>query len=167
MEKTDACPCGSGATYGECCGPIHDGTAKAKTAEALMRARYSAYAVKNIPFLKDSAGPEVQAEFDAKACEEWAKASTWQGLDIIGTDRGGENDEEGYVEFVAHYAANGQTVAHHEHSYFKRLDGEWKFIDGEIESHEPYVREEPKIGRNDPCPCGSGKKYKKCCGKGK
>ena len=30
---------------------------------------------------------------------------------------------------------------------------------------EPYRREEPKIGRNDPCPCGSGKKYKKCCGK--
>ena len=30
---------------------------------------------------------------------------------------------------------------------------------------EPYKRPEPKVGRNDPCPCGSGKKYKKCCGK--
>lgn len=30
---------------------------------------------------------------------------------------------------------------------------------------EPITREEPKIGRNDPCPCGSGLKYKKCCGK--
>ncbi len=30
---------------------------------------------------------------------------------------------------------------------------------------EPYIREEPKVGRNEPCPCGSGKKYKKCCGK--
>jgi len=29
--------------------------------------------------------------------------------------------------------------------------------------NETYVREEPKISRNDPCPCGSGKKYKKCC----
>ncbi len=28
----------------------------------------------------------------------------------------------------------------------------------------PLVRPEPKIGRNDLCPCGSGKKYKKCCG---
>jgi len=28
---------------------------------------------------------------------------------------------------------------------------------------KPYVREEPKIGRNDECPCGSGRKYKKCC----
>jgi len=32
---------------------------------------------------------------------------------------------------------------------------------------ETYHREEPRIGRNDPCPCGSGKKYKKCCGRGK
>ena len=30
---------------------------------------------------------------------------------------------------------------------------------------EPYRREHPKIGRNDPCPCGSGKKYKNCCGR--
>jgi preprotein translocase subunit SecA len=28
----------------------------------------------------------------------------------------------------------------------------------------PVTREAPKVGRNDPCPCGSGKKYKKCCG---
>ncbi len=32
---------------------------------------------------------------------------------------------------------------------------------------ETYRRTEPRIGRNDPCPCGSGKKYKKCCGIGK
>jgi SEC-C motif-containing protein len=130
-----------------------------------MRARYSAYAVKKIKFLKTSAGPEVQAEFDEEACTKWAEASSWNGLEIVGTDRGGENDDEGYVEFIAHYAANGNAVEHHEHSYFKKLNGEWKFIDGEIESGVPYVREEPKIGRNDPCPCGSGKKYKKCCGK--
>ena len=166
MEKIETCPCGSGLPYGECCAPIHNGASKAATAEALMRARYSAYAVKNIPFLKVSAGPEVQKEFDEKACQEWAEASTWQGLEILGVDRGGENDEEGFVEFVAHYSANGESVAHHEHAYFKKLDGEWKFIDGEIETGVPYVREEPKIGRNDPCPCGSGKKYKKCCGKG-
>ncbi len=34
-----------------------------------------------------------------------------------------------------------------------------------IEQHTPYQRETPKVGRNDPCPCGSGKKYKKCCGR--
>lgn len=30
---------------------------------------------------------------------------------------------------------------------------------------KPVKRASPKVGRNDPCPCGSGKKYKKCCGK--
>ncbi len=32
-------------------------------------------------------------------------------------------------------------------------------------THAPIVNTEPKVGRNDPCPCGSGKKYKNCCGK--
>ena len=68
---------------------------------------------------------------------------------------------------MAHYAANGQKCEHREHATFRKIDGEWRFIDGVIESNEPYRREEPKIGRNDPCPCGSGKKYKKCCGKDK
>ena len=65
---------------------------KAKTAEALMRARYSAYAVKNIPFLKTSAGPEVQAEFDEKASKAWSASAEWHGLEIIKTERGGEGD---------------------------------------------------------------------------
>ncbi|MGN1324764.1 MAG: SEC-C metal-binding domain-containing protein, partial [Candidatus Spyradenecus sp.] len=54
---------------------------------------------------------------------------------------------------------------HHERSLFKRVDGQWKFIDGELVKPKPIVNEQPRPGRNDPCPCGSGKKYKKCCGK--
>ena len=34
-----------------------------------------------------------------------------------------------------------------------------------VEEHKPVVNEGPKVGRNDPCPCGSGKKYKNCCGR--
>ena len=33
------------------------------------------------------------------------------------------------------------------------------------EQHRPYVRPDRKVGRNEPCPCGSGKKYKQCHGK--
>jgi len=40
----------------------------------------------------------------------------------------------------------------------------WHYTDGRMRSHDPIVRG-PKVGRNDPCPCGSGKKHKKCCGK--
>ena len=36
---------------------------------------------------------------------------------------------------------------------------------GDVPKVETVVHEGPRIGRNDPCPCGSGKKYKKCCGK--
>ena len=50
-----------------------------------------------------------------------------------------------------------------ERAEFEKLDGEWRFIDGHIFGPAPVKREEPKIGRNDPCPCGSGKKFKKCC----
>jgi len=35
----------------------------------------------------------------------------------------------------------------------------------ENDKAQPFVREGQKIGRNQPCPCGSGKKYKQCCGK--
>ena len=38
-------------------------------------------------------------------------------------------------------------------------------IDNDTTNKEPIKNEGPKIGRNDPCPCGSGKKYKNCCGK--
>jgi preprotein translocase subunit SecA len=36
---------------------------------------------------------------------------------------------------------------------------------GAEQAPKPVTREEEKVGRNDPCPCGSGQKYKKCCGK--
>jgi SEC-C motif-containing protein len=69
------------------------------------------------------------------------------------------------VEFRAMYTANGEFCNHHEVSRFVKEPDGWKFADGELVGETPIVREEPKVGRNDPCPCGSGKKYKKCCGK--
>jgi len=160
MKNDELCPCASGKTFGQCCGPILNGEHKAETAVELMRARYSAYAVGDVKFLFASSGPEVRAEFDEKTTRDWSKSAQWQGLDVTATEKGGKDDEEGEVSFVAHYAANGQKCEHREHATFRK-------IDGVIENNEPYRREEPKIGRNDPCPCGSGKKYKKCCGKDK
>ena len=52
--------------------------------------------------------------------------------------------------------------------YLPQGSADWPTWDyGQEPEQMPYVRENPKVGRNDPCPCGSGKKYKKCCGKGK
>lgn len=159
------CPCGSGKDFACCCEPIILAAAKAETAEQLMRARYTAYAVHNIDFLYNSAGEMVQAEFDPEASRRWAEGSQWEGLSILATEKGAAEDDEGVVEFVARYSVNGTIFEHHERSLFQRVDGDWKFIDGELVKPEPIVRESPKVGRNDPCPCGSGKKYKKCCGK--
>ena len=159
------CPCGSGKLAAECCEPILSGTRPAATAEELMRARYAAYASGNIDFLFASSGPDVQAEFDADSSRRWAEGSTWQGMEVLATEKGGEGDDEGIVEFIARYNVNGTDFEHHERSLFQRIKGEWKFIDGVLVKPQPITREAPKVGRNDPCPCGSGKKYKKCCGK--
>jgi SEC-C motif-containing protein len=165
MKKEDTCPCKSGKAYAECCQPIISGKVKAPTAEALMRARYSSYATGEVKFLKVSATEEVQKEFREEESLAWSQAAEWHGLEIISTENGGENDKEGVVEFRALYTANGEFCNHHEISKFIKEDDGWKFSEGEIVGESPIMREEPKIGRNDPCPCGSGKKYKKCCGK--
>lgn len=159
------CPCCSGKQFSECCGPIVEHSIKAPTAESLMRARYTAYAMCNIDFLYASSGKEVQDEFDPEASRRWAEGSQWDGMEVISTEKGTEADDDGIVEFIARYSVNGTEFEHHERSIFQRVNGEWKFIDGKLVKPEPFVRETPKVGRNDPCPCGSGKKYKKCCGK--
>lgn len=164
MKKEDKCPCNSGKTFGECCGPIISGEAKAATAEALMRARYSSYVSGDVLFLRDSSTAKVKKEFDEASSRAWSKAARWHGLEIISTEKGGEGDDTGVVEFRATYTANGEFCNHHEVSQFVREPDGWKFDDGELVGEKPMIRETPKVGRNDPCPCGSGKKFKKCCG---
>ncbi|MBQ2631104.1 MAG: YchJ family protein [Kiritimatiellae bacterium] len=167
MKNEDTCPCKSGKTFGECCGPIIAGTARAETAEALMRARYASYVTGDVDFLRSSATKEVQKEFDEATSKAWSEAARWHGLEILRTERGGHGDTDGVVEFRALYTANGEFCNHHEVSKFVREQDGWKFSDGDLVKEKPEVREGPKIGRNDLCPCGSGRKYKKCCGRGK
>ena len=130
-----------------------------------MRARYSAYVQAEIGFLHDSLAPEGRAGFDAATAETWAKDSTWRGLEVKRTERGGPGDMTGVVEFVARFEQNGQEVAHAEVATFRKEDGRWYFVDGTTPKPRPFQREGKKVERNDPCPCGSGMKFKKCCGK--
>ena len=167
MKNEEECPCKSGRPFGECCGPILDGVTKAATAEALMRARYTAYAIGRIKFLSESSVKAALEEFDEKSATAWSRSARWHGLEIVRTEKGGEGDDEGVVEFRALYTAGKEFCNHHETARFVKEDGCWKFSDGEFVPEVPTRREEPKVGRNDPCPCGSGLKYKKCCGKGK
>ena len=158
------CPCCSGKEFSDCCEPILKGAA-APTPEAVMRARYAAYATGDIEYLRTSACGPALKEFDYDTVSKWAAESEWLGLEIMSTEGGGETDSEGVVEFTARYKVKDHEYTHHEKSQFRRIDGAWRFADGKVIGPEPFRREQPKIGRNDPCPCGSGKKYKKCCGR--
>jgi SEC-C motif-containing protein len=158
------CPCGSNKSFGECCEPFLSGAANAPSAEALMRARYSAYATANIDFIERTFHSSSRAEFDRESARKWAEGSQWHGLEILGTVDGKEQDDTGSVEFIATYSQKEDVIKHHELATFRKEDGNWTFVDGRI-VNQPFRREQPKIGRNDLCPCGSGKKYKKCCGK--
>jgi SEC-C motif-containing protein len=130
-----------------------------------MRSRYSAYAVKNVAYILESHDPATRAELDPEATGEWAERSEWLSLAVLNTKAGGEQDQTGEVEFMARFRdKTGKEHSHHELSTFKRVDGRWYYEDGVLPKQTPIKRTEPKVGRNDLCPCGSGKKYKKCCG---
>lgn len=152
--------------YDNCCKPFIEGKKKAPTAEALMRSRYSAYVVKNISYIDETQINVENEVFNKEEALKWAESSDWLGLEIKKTQKGETNDNTGTVEFVAFYKdkASGTELRHHETSLFSKQNGEWKFKEGHIHGAQPMKRLEPKIGRNDPCSCGSGKKFKKCCG---
>jgi SEC-C motif-containing protein len=134
----------------------------ADTAEALMRARYTAYTLGEIDFILGTHAPSAAEEADREGTEQWSKRATWLGLEVVSTEGGKAKDDQGTVEFIAHYEMDGRKVAHHERSQFRKTDGKWRYLDGVMVKPKP-VRVGPKVGRNDLCPCGSGQKYKRCC----
>ncbi|GFE60131.1 YchJ family protein [Geobacter sp. AOG2] len=157
------CPCGSGVAYSDCCEPVITRARPAETAEQLMRARYSAYVGVQMDFVFESTHPDYRQGYDHAGTEEWAKSSEWLGLEIVATDKGGREDSVGEVEFVARFKEKGVVREHHECGQFKRKSGTWYFTEGTMVKPKPLTV--TKIGRNEPCTCGSGLKYKKCCGK--
>lgn len=157
------CPCGSGAAYSDCCEPVISGVRPAETAEQLMRARYAAYVGLQMDFIFESTHPDHRQGYDHAGTKEWAESSEWLGLEIVETRKGGTDDSIGEVEFIARFKEKGVAREHHENAQFKRKDGRWLFTEGAMVKPRPIIAN--KIGRNDPCTCGSGNKYKKCCGK--
>jgi len=158
------CPCGSEKEFAACCLPVIRAERRAETPEELMRARYTAYTQVEMDFLQASVHPDFRQEEDAEGARDWAENSQWHGLEILSTTGGGADDETGMVEFVASYTYEGEDKQYHEVAEFKRSEGDWFFAEGRPGVRKPVVRSEPKIGRNDPCHCGSGKKFKRCCG---
>jgi len=119
------CYCGSGISFQECCHPYISGVKNAPTAEALMRSRYSAYAVHNADYLWETTAPKARKHHSKSAMLEWANANHWVRLEII-------NAAETLVEFKAYYLDSGlQAQVHHEKSVFVNDCGRWYYLDGE------------------------------------
>jgi hypothetical protein len=101
---------------------------------------------------------EIMASPRAKIMTDLVTFCQEQGVDMASM-----NDSEKMQELEEQWkktpraALDGKTPA-------ELLDADPTLVPSKVET---YHREEPRIGRNEPCPCGSGKKYKKCCGRGK
>lgn len=163
MDQT-LCYCGSGKEFSACCGPIIEGSAEARTPEELMRARYSAHCLHNYAFLVDSTHSEHREGVSEEEISQWATHVTWTALEVHSATPG-ETENDGNVSFTAHFTIKDTPQELREDAIFSKVDGKWFYVDGVVHGQEPFRREGPRVGRNDPCPCGSGKKYKKCCGK--
>lgn len=162
LTEKSLCPCTSTKTFGECCARFLSRKAKPKTAEELLRSRYTAFVVADIDYVVETHHSKTVKDVNRKELEEWAQDSDWISLKVMEKEAGEANDEKGTIVFHAQYDMDGKHNDHFEKSFFEKENGDWKFLDAHGIQTGPYVREEPKTGRNDPCPCGSGKKYKKC-----
>lgn len=149
------CPCGSDKDFADCCEPILKDHSKACTAEQLMRSRYSAYALVKTDYLLNSWAKETRPEeLDLKS-----DPIQWVGLEIEQCEKGLAEDSDGTVTFTASFLSSGHLCKLHEKSTFIKHKDLWYYLNGESTSSTA------KMGRNELCPCGSGRKYKKCCNK--
>lgn len=147
------CPCGSAVEYRRCCMPYLSDARPAPTPGRLMRSRYCAFVAHNSDYLRATWHPTCVYPSMVAELEESFARTRWLGLTIF-EEADGRDQNEGFVSFVARFEESGVPGAIIERSRFGRIDGRWYYIDGT----------RPTFGRNAPCPCGSGKKFKKCCG---
>jgi SEC-C motif domain protein len=125
------CACGSGESYAECCRPLHtavaNGESGAETALALMRSRFTAFAVGAADYLLATWHPRTRPrrlDLDSDV--------TWRRLQIVDTVAGSQHDINGVVEFRAQYVQNGKRHLMHETSRFTREKGRWFYVDGDL-----------------------------------
>ena len=126
------CPCGSGRPYEECCETYIEGRETAPTAEALMRSRYAAHTLGKYDYLNETVHPSIRDEADHEDMKKWSEAVEWEGLEIFSTKDGAETDETGEVSFEARYSVNGMPQSLREDAFFRREDGRWYYVDGNV-----------------------------------
>lgn len=150
---TDPCPCGSQTAYSACCGRYISGEQIAPDPVSLMRSRYTAYQRGEINWLLASWHVSQRHQQLAAQLSAGFADTRWLGLNVISHTYDNDNNQA-FVTFFARYAEKQHTSAIYERSRFIREEQRWYYVDGV----------HLQAGRNDTCPCGSGRKYKKCCG---
>lgn len=146
------CPCGSKKAFKDCCGLYIEHKKTAPNAEALMRSRYTAYTLSDEDYLLSTWHPSTRPMNLGLADRS---SQQWQQLNILFTEQGQNMDSQGVVAFIASYIENSVSQHLCEKSRFEKINGCWFYLDGEMFA----------VSKNGPCPCDSGKKFKRCCGK--
>ena len=124
--KVEFCPCGSTDLFSMCCQPKIEGKIKAKTADELMRSRYSAYVVSAIDYLLETTYKTLRKDQSYKEIEQWSKENRWQKLEVL-------NSTESMVEFKAYFLDDSKKQQiHHEKSTFTFENGSWFYSKGEF-----------------------------------
>lgn len=152
--STSLCYCGSGQAFNQCCEGFIKGTRAPETAEQLMRSRFSAYCLADYQYILDTYCIDGRATLSKDMLGASAQGTQWLSLDVLATS-------EDQVEFVATYRDADGFGRLHERSDFVLEEGYWRYTRGDILPDSGAF----SPGRNDLCPCNSGKKFKKCCGR--
>jgi len=141
ISPNKLCPCGSTLLFSVCCQPIIEND-DAKSAEALMRSRYTAFVIQDADYL-------IQTWHESTRPKDFQLgASRWLGLRIVSA-----TDDQ--VSFQAVFYTGSKGMILKESSRFRHEDEHWRYVDGDCSVQT--------IGRNDLCFCGSGRKFKQCC----
>jgi SEC-C motif-containing protein len=152
-KVNNLCPCGSHQDYQQCCGIYITHQKFPETPEALMRSRYTAYSQANMNYIQETMRNPAALNFNAENSRQWASQVEWLGLKIISAPSVKPGTNIGFVEFIASFSQNNQRQIIHERSEFQLMENRWFYVAGIT----------PKVNANAPCPCGSQKKFKRCC----
>lgn len=126
--SSKSCPCGRNNPYIDCCGIVHHDINKAITAEDLMRSRFVGFTKGMGDYLMSSHHESTRPLDQKSAIVSWANSVKWTHLEILTKTAGGKNDQEGTVEFKAHFKDKGKKMEIHENSKFIRENGHWSYL---------------------------------------
>lgn len=152
------CFCGNQLTFELCCQPIIDGKVEAKNAEILMRSRFTAYVLKNYLYILQTYASAQRAKLTVNQLADSVQDTQWLSLQVLAHQT---QENTAQVEFKAFYQLDNDYYVMHELSNFVFEDQKWLYSNGVMEKDSGEFSPE----RNSLCLCGSGKKFKKCCGR--